>query len=106
MTTKTTKTTEEHRERVYEGVAEYVTKNLNLLPESISSSKNNMNHVISIATSILLCKWSLEDPRMHGGFVNAILENNLTQTVGSADKVNRECIVFYVLIMSNLGYIQ
>ena len=99
-------TTDEHRERVYEGVAEYLTKNIHTLPEQIQLNRDAQSHIVSIGTSIMLCKWQLENSQMHGSFVRAILENNLLSAITYSDTVNRYALPFYVTMMHNLGYIQ
>lgn len=99
-------TTEEHRERVFEGVAEYLIKNADLLPESIRNSQSSKNHIVSIGTSIMMCKWDLEDKGRHGSFVNSFINNDLMATMSSADEVNQQTIPFYCKLVYNLGYIQ
>jgi hypothetical protein len=58
-------------------------------------------HVIQIGTSILCTKWNVGYEG--GGFVKAVVNNNLSAAVGSADTVNITALKFYCQLMYNVG---
>jgi hypothetical protein len=60
-------------------------------------------HVTRIGVSILSTKWGVGFPG--GSFVQAIVDNNLMETVGRADSINLNCIRFYVYLIYNQGYV-
>lgn len=61
-----------------------------------------VNHVVDMGTAILTTKWGINDHK-HGSFVNAVVENKLTDTYSYADSTNVKFIHFYVLLMYNVG---
>lgn len=61
-------------------------------------------HVLSIGTSILCTKWGIGYPG--GSFVQAIVNNDLTETFGRADHINLNAIRFYVQLVYNQSYIE
>ncbi len=61
-------------------------------------------HVVNIGTSILCTKWGIGYPG--GSFVQAIVNNDLTETFGRADRINLNCIQFYVSLLYNQSYIE
>lgn len=61
-------------------------------------------HIVSIGTSILSKRWEIGYPG--GSFVQAIVDNNLTETFARADATNVNCIQFYVYLIYNQGYIE
>ena len=58
-------------------------------------------HVIQISISILGTKWEVGPGG--GGFVEAIVNNDLMGSFGRADRVNREFIGFYCSLLYNVG---
>lgn len=62
------------------------------------------DHIVNIGTSIMCTKWEIGPHG--GGFVQAVVDNNLERAVGRADKVNLQVLPFYVYMMNNLGYMS
>ena len=58
-------------------------------------------HIIEIGTSILCTKWSVGYPGC--SFVQAVVDNDLSQAFGRADDINIHSIRFYVMLMYNVG---
>lgn len=58
-------------------------------------------HIVNIGTSILCTKWNVGYPS--GSFVQAVVDNNLSEAFGRADDINIHCIRFYVMLMYNVG---
>jgi hypothetical protein len=56
-------------------------------------------HIVAIGTSVLCTKWDIGYPG--GSFVQAVVNNNLMQAVGSADSINIHALKFYVQLMYN-----
>jgi hypothetical protein len=61
-------------------------------------------HVIECGLSILCTKWGLGYPG--GSFVQAMVDNDLTQAFGRADHINVNAIRFYVSLLYNQSYIE
>lgn len=57
-------------------------------------------HIINIGTSVLCAEWKVGYPP--GGFVQAIIDNDLTGTFARADHINRRAIYFYVMMLRNI----
>jgi hypothetical protein len=70
---------------------------------TVSPSSDTEDHVVNIGTSILCTRWEIGYPG--GSFVEAIVNNNLSEAFGRADSVNVNCIRFYVSLLYNQGYI-
>jgi len=65
-------------------------------------TESEIQHVISIGTSIMQTKFEVGHPG--GGFVQAVVDNNLSRAIGNADSTNVKAIKFYVMLMYNVGY--
>jgi hypothetical protein len=61
----------------------------------------NRDHIINIGTSILCTKWKIGYEG--GGFVQAVVDNNLTRAVSNADATNIKALKFYCQLMYNVG---
>ena len=70
----------------------------------ITHSKWDRDHIIDIGTSILCTKWGVGPPG--GGFVQAVVDNNLSEAFSRADDVNQDCIKFYLMLLYNTSYIE
>jgi hypothetical protein len=57
--------------------------------------------VIDIGTSVLCTKWGIGYPG--GGFVQALMNNDLRGAFERADTVNTQAIKFYLMLMYNVG---
>jgi hypothetical protein len=83
-------------------VKETVKAYLEKYPYRIESlSKEELDHVLNIGTSIMCTKWNIGYPS--GGFVEAVVENNLMAAVGRADSTNIKALPFYCQMMYNVG---
>jgi hypothetical protein len=58
-------------------------------------------HIIQIGTSIMCTKWNIGYEG--GGFVKAVVNNNLSAAIGSADSINIKALKFYCQLMYNTG---
>lgn len=81
-------------------VSEYVERNKNLLPLQVQINPDNLEHVKQIAASIMRTKWNVGYPG--GSFVQAVVDNNLSESFGRADIVNRDSLFFYCVMIKNL----
>ena len=59
------------------------------------------NHIIEIGTSILCTKWHIG--YAGGGFVQAVVDNDLQRAFANADNVNVKALKFYCQLMYNVG---
>ena len=82
-------------------VTKFLFENRQLLPLNILGDTDSMDHVKSIAVSILCTKWNVGYPG--GSFVQSLVKNDLYGSFANADSINRQCIYFYVVMMSNVG---
>jgi hypothetical protein len=94
----------EQMERIKKEVSEYARKNSYLIPYEIYSNKKDLEHVIDVGTSIMCTKW--EVGYAGGGFVQAVVNNNLDEAVGRADMTCVECLKFFSTLKNSLGYVN
>jgi hypothetical protein len=92
--------TEEQIVNVKEIVGEFFNEN------SMHTGIDNMNeedskHVIDIGTSILCTKWAVG--YQGGGFVQAVVENDLTMAISRADGTCIKALKFFIQLMNNVG---
>ena len=59
------------------------------------------NHIIEIGTSILCTKWQIG--YTGGGFVQAVVDNDLQRAFANADNINVKALKFYCQLMYNVG---
>ena len=86
------------REIVKELVTKYLEKNINIaFPLGIYET----DHIINTGVSVLCTKWNVDYPG--GGFVQAIVDNDLLGAVGRGDIDNLMALKFYVMLMINIG---
>jgi hypothetical protein len=90
--------------RIKEAVSEYARKNGHLIPFQIYCSESELGHVIDIGTSIMCTKWGVGYPG--GGFVQAVVDNDLDGAVGRSDSTCGECLRFFVTLKNSLGYVN
>jgi hypothetical protein len=74
------------------------------IPENFITYKETADHIINIGTSILCTKWGVGPEG--GGFVKAIVNNDLMATFNRADNINRRCIEFYCFLLYNMPYVD
>ena len=82
--------------KIVKGIVEtYVNEN----SETYLLSDFELNHVINIGTSILCTKWNIG--YAGGGFVQAVVANDLSRAIGSADSTNIKALKLYCQMMYN-----
>jgi len=94
----------EHRNRIRNAVTKYLDENSQLVPFDIMIDDESRNHIIDIGTSIMCTKWKIGYPG--GGFVQAVIDNNLTEAFSRADEICSRALKFFVTLKYNLGYIN
>ena len=62
-------------------------------------NEENKNHIINIGTSILCTKWEIGYEG--GGFVQAVVNNDLMKAVGSADGTSLKGLKFFASLLYN-----
>ena len=92
---------EEKMKMVRDMVSDYMVENDNLIPIQHSLDPEDISHIENIATSILCTKWNVG--YLGGSFVQAVVDNDLKGAFNRADSVNRDCMLFYVSLMTNVG---
>jgi hypothetical protein len=90
--------------RIRIAVSEYMVRNNRLIPTHLMADPEALDHITNIGTSIMMNKWGINT--QPGGFVKAILDNDLEGSVNRADDVNRQLLPFYVTLKYNLGYVE
>jgi hypothetical protein len=90
--------TQEQIAKVSEIVKDYLIEN----NEGLSNlAPMEMQHVVQTGTSILCTTWGIGYEG--GGFVKAVVNNNLSAAIGSADSTNIKALKFYCQLMYNTG---
>ena len=92
---------EEKIKMVRDLVSNYLADNHNLIPTQHRINPEDISHIENIGTSILCTKWNVGYPG--GSFVQAVVDNDLNGAFSRADSVNRDCILFYVSLITNVG---
>jgi len=83
-------------------VKEEVKSYLEKYPYRLESlSESELDHVLNIGTSILCTKWEVGHPG--GGFVEAVVNNNLMAAISRADSTNIKALPFYCQMLYNVG---
>lgn len=68
------------------------------------ADQNTIDHVVRIGISILETKYPEIGPGyIGGGFVQAVVQNDLMGAMGSADYINRNQIHFYCVLLYNFN---
>lgn len=57
-------------------------------------------HIVDIATSIIMTR---DNILQGGGFVEAIIDNNLSQAISRADSTCIKALKFFVMVKENAG---
>lgn len=89
-------------EKVKSAVHQYYNRHANqFVFEFDRMDEDEREHIKQIACSIMNAKFGIGfEP---GGFVKAVLDNNLTRVFANADQVNKRALNFYMLMIYNLG---
>lgn len=66
---------------------------------SVSLTEEEMNHVINIGVSVLQTR---DGGMQGGGFVQAIVANDLSGSYNRADSINRRAIPFYITLKDHV----
>jgi len=99
------KSVDEHIKRINEKVRTYMDDHWrDWVDARIYGSSDNREHIISIGTSILCTKWEVGYPG--GSFAKAVASNDLMQSYGCADEVNKHCIGLYAQLLYNVAYVN
>lgn len=85
-------------------VEDYLSQGRDISFGLIASTPDNRDHVVRIGTSILCTRWGVGYPG--GSFVQAIVDNNLSEAFGLADEINVNAIRFYVRLLYNQSYVS
>ena len=59
-------------------------------------------HIVNTGSEILMRRWNAL-PWKSGSFVEAFVSNDLMKTFANADATNKKAILFYTLLVSNIG---
>lgn len=84
---------------VKEVVKNYIKNNWEYAGLTVEDSTNN--HIVEIGTSIMCTKWQIGYEG--GGFVQAVVNNDLQGAIGRADRTNIRALKLYCQMMYNLG---
>ena len=89
--------------KVMNEVAKYFHENnINTrVPFNIILDKEAVSHIINIGTSIMMNRIGVNT--YPGGFVRAVLENDLHGAFSRADAINSQALGFYITMMHNLS---
>jgi hypothetical protein len=89
---------EGQEERIRERVSQMLDR------EPIPVSGESKSHIVNIGTSILCTKWGIGYPG--GGFVQAVVDNDLMGAFSRADSIHKDAIGFYCKLLYNILYID
>ena len=96
---------EEHIARIEKAVSEYLDANHEWAGVSRQYNiEEQRQHIVRIGTSILCTKWNIGYPG--GSFVEAVVSNNLSESIGRADTINQHALKFYCSLIYNTGFIS
>jgi hypothetical protein len=84
--------------RVRSSVEVFVNDNVDSISGTVTPS--DLDHIINIGTSIMCTKWNIGYEG--GSFVQAIVNNDLSKAVSSADGTNIKALKLYCLMMYNM----
>lgn len=105
MEAKDPKEIEAQIARIKSKVTEFLAnEHINCGITHLAAIQSSHDHIVNIGTSILCTKWGVGYPG--GSFVQAIVNNQLMESYGRADSINRQCIEFYCKMLYNISYIE
>jgi hypothetical protein len=70
------------------------------VPSEFTIMEETREHILNISCSLIMTKYKFGYPG--GGFVQAIVDNDLRGAINKADAVNLKMIPFYVTMLQNL----
>jgi hypothetical protein len=98
---------ETQEDRIREAVNAYIDQYMEFTNDPMFAvtqvDPESRQHIVNIGTSILCTKWEVGYPG--GSFVQAIVNNELREAFGRADRINLNCIRFYVHLIYNQSYV-
>ncbi len=96
------KTTPEAIEKIREEINKYFQRNWEScgVPAEYTVMEETRNHILNISMSIIMTKYKFGYPG--GGFVQAVVNNDLRGAINSADRINLKVIPFYTTMLQNL----
>ena len=71
------------------------------LTHGFTPSDEEYQHILNIGESVLCTKWNVGYPG--GGFVQAVVSNNLQLAYNRADYINRKYLQLYVGLMQSIS---
>lgn len=87
------------RDRIEEKVREYLERNDHWGLEGLDLGDGAVrDHLIHCGTEMILWKWDLSEYEP-GGFVRAVVENDLEATFTKADRVNEKALKWYLSLL-------
>ena len=89
--------------KVRKAVAGYLDKNATntRVPFHVMLDEETKDHVVNTGASIMLNRLGVNTNP--GGFVQAVLDNDLSGAFARADNINSQVLGFYITMMYNLG---
>jgi hypothetical protein len=93
----------DHRDRVRNGVVKYILNNSSLIPKEYFYDGHIDQHLVDICTSVMCTKWDIG--YRGGGFVEAVVSNDLMGAVSRADGTCSDCLTFIVKLQYNMEYV-
>jgi hypothetical protein len=67
---------------------------------AVALAEDEMQHVLDVGVSVLQTR---DGGIQGGGFVQAVVDNDLTRTYNRADSINRRVIPFYIILLNHVS---
>lgn len=83
---------------IEEQVAQWVDRNVEMIPEKFRISPT-LAYIKQVCVSMLCTKWNIGP--QGGGFVQAVVQNDLLGAVSRADSMNSQLLKFYCTMLYN-----
>lgn len=91
----------EKKEIVKSYVQKYFLENAEYFISNKDVVNWEMDHIVETGTQIMCNKWNIGN--MGGGFVDAVINNDLSRAVSNADITNQYALRFYCAMLYNMG---
>ena len=85
---------------IEERVNQWVDQNYGMIPEGFRI-KPTLDYIKQVCVSMLCTKWDVGP--QGGGFVQAVVKNDLMGAVSRADGMNSQLLKFYCSMLYNIG---
>jgi hypothetical protein len=96
------KTYEKNYDIVRKEVQKYIQKNMYIFDDCDFVTRNK-SHIVDTGVEILMGKWKLLPQEYLGSFTEAVLNNDLMRSFSQADDINRLAMLFFVMLIENVG---